>query len=208
MVWNDNHEFMLEKHVYNEDFFKFVFEFFNNFPSFPFTQKDIPLPDYYPDHESFKSLKPLIKKSAELILQYISEILYRANDKNTINDITRILRGFILLIPDEALELAENYIFLKQKEIFELLLSCSELGVRMSAEQILFSLISVIIEHNKLFDDSDLVGERKQIYEKVTKFLINLLNLMPQEVGKNWTKFQQYFDVLSFFFSFRIYNFI
>lgn len=190
---------MLEKHIYNEDFFKFIFEFFNNFPSFPFKQKDIPLPDYYTNHDAFKTLKPLIAKSAELILQYISEILYKANDKNTINDITKIVRGLLLLIPDEALGLAENYLFLKQKEIFELLLSCSELGVRTSAEQILITFISVISEHNKLFTDTNLFGERKEIYEKVTRFLTNLLNLLPQEVGKNWTKFQQYFDVILLF---------
>ena len=197
MVWNDNHEFMLEKHIYNEDFFRFIFEFFNNFPSFPFKSKDLPIPNYYPPHEAFQSLKPLIKKSCQIILQYISEILYRANDKNTLNEITRTLRGFLLLIPEDALELAQNYLFSRQKEIFELLLSCSETGVRTSAEQLLISFMTILIEHYKIFDELNLNEENRDIHEKVTGFLTNLLNLMPNEVGKNWTKFQQYFDVIS-----------
>jgi hypothetical protein len=142
-------------------------------------------------------LKPLIKKSCQIILQYISEILYRANDKNTLNEITRTLRGFLLLIPEDALELAQNYLFSRQKEIFELLLSCSETGVRTSAEQLLISFMTILIEHYKIFDELNLNEENRDIHEKVTGFLTNLLNLMPNEVGKNWTKFQQYFDVIS-----------
>ena len=195
MVWNDNHEFMLEKHIYNEDFFRFILEFFNNFPSFPFRLKDAVIPNYYPPHEAFLSLKPLIKKSCEVLMQFISEILYRANDKNTLNEITRTVRGFLLLIPDDVLELAQNYVFSRQKEIFELLLSCSELGVRTSAGQILITFVTILVEHYKLFDDMNLNEQNREIHEKVTGFLGNLLNLMPLEVGKNWTKFQQYFDV-------------
>ena len=128
-------------------------------------------------------------------MQFISEILYRANDKNTLNEITRTVRGFLLLIPDDVLELAQNYVFSRQKEIFELLLSCSELGVRTSAGQILITFVTILVEHYKLFDDMNLNEQNREIHEKVTGFLGNLLNLMPLEVGKNWTKFQQYFDV-------------
>jgi len=195
LAWNDNQEFMLERHIYCEDFFKFIVEFFKNFPSFPFKSKDVSLPIYYQNHDSFLSFKPLIKKSAELLLQYISEILYRANDKNTLNETTRILRGLLLLIPDEILEIAESYIFIKQKELFELLLACSEQGVRTSAGQILLTIITILIEHFHLFEEAKLNERTKEIHEKVTRFLTNLMNLIPQEVVKNWTKFQQYFDV-------------
>ena len=105
------------------------------------------------------------------------------------------------MIPEEIFELAEKHVFNKQKEIFEILLACSELGVRTSAGQILITIISVLIEHHKIFEEEFIIKENsKEIKEVVTRFLINLLNLMPQEVAKNWTKFQQYFDVIRYIF--------
>lgn len=187
---------MLEKHIYNEDFFKFILEFFKNLPDYPFNEKDQILPSYYKNHEKFSHLKPLVFKSAELILKYMSEILFRANDKNTLTDTTKLLRGFLLLIPDEVMDIADKFIFHKPKDIFELLLASAELGVRNSVGQILISLITILIEHNEIFSENSEKDEKKQkVSDKVLGFLTTLLNLMPQEVAKNWTKFQQYFEV-------------
>lgn len=197
-VWNDNHEFMLEKHIYNEDFFKFILEFFRNTPSFPFNQKDAVLPIYYNDHGKIDvKLKQMIKKSVEIILKYISEILFRANDKNTLADTSKLLRGLLLLIPEEMSQIADAFIFQKPKEIYELLLACPELGVRTTVQQILLSIITVLIEHNGLFDKID--EKNAALHEKVMGFLNSLLNLMPSEVAKNWTKFQNYFEVINKF---------
>lgn len=77
----------------------------------------------------------------------------------------------------------------------------------MVAAIIAYTINILIMFHNLPLDveeDPTMDENRANVNKVVLEFLLNYLGLLPNEVAKNWNKFQQYFDV--FYFSlFRIY---
>ena len=173
MVAEDNQNFMFERHVYSEEFFHFIADLFFSVAHFV-------------SYENLTFPPSLIASVPSLLDSYfrlITEVIYHANEKNNLKELTNIFKGLVQSDLAVFSTFFENYFVARQKEAFEILLVCSENNVRTGLGEILKHCLLVSVQDGK-------------IEGKLEKFLNSLVRLIPGDVAKNWTKFQQYFEVI------------
>jgi ubiquitin carboxyl-terminal hydrolase 34 len=177
MVAEDNENFMFERHVYSEEFFHFIGDLFLSVA-------------HYITYENFTfpgSLLANVPDLLETYFRFLTEVVYHANEKNNLKDLTNIFKGLMQTDAISFTNFFENFIDGRPKEVFEILLVCNENNVRNSFADILKHCLLFAIREGK-------------IEGSIEKFLNSLMRLIPGEVAKNWTKFQQYFEVNFLYF--------
>lgn len=211
-VWNDNHKFMFERHLYNEDFFKFINDVCNvmNLPTMPQNHKGFIHPDHSKQtEESRKMIQNLIIALGNFIFYFLS----RAYDNNCIGDLANRLKTLLSLVPDQAHVFFDHFVCKDAKNSLELLLNCPDRQVRYYSSQVILHSINVMIEYygfkldleklkqkqeelSKLPEDQQQTPETKsqmekcKIEESILYYFKLLINFMPTEVAKNWMKFK------------------
>jgi len=208
-VWGDNHKFMFERHIYTDDFFKFVKEVCNTLKLPEEILNTQTVNSVYPKHNL---LSPQIKESMNGLTNILSVLVFyllaRAHDNNTITDLAEKLKQFLSLNPESAWQLFDTIVNQDIKNFLELLLNCPEKQVRACTSQVILHAINVMITHYNLTLDTTLLKqkekeeaqmneEEKKLYkieESIVRFLDLLINHMPTEVAKNWLKFQHFFE--------------
>jgi len=206
-VWDDNHKFMFERHIYHEDFFKFIKDVCTTL-KLPEMPKDV-ITIIHPEHQLIHpDTAASVHKLVGIISFIIFNMLARARDNNTIGDLAATVRNLMSYVPTSAVAFFDKFVIKDFKSFLELTLACPNKQVRYCVSQIVLHAINVMIAHYKL--DMDLTKhkelestiesatpeekERWNIQEVIFKVLNLLITLMPTEVAKNWTKFSQFFE--------------
>lgn len=116
------------------------------------------------------------------------------------------MKQLMTVVPESAYEFFEKVVFKDLKYTVELILTCSDKTVRSNISQVILHAINVIISFHgfdlslKKFEGKEDEIEKApekgplQIEYNIVKFLNMLLNIMPIDVAKSWTKFGQYFE--------------
>ena len=116
------------------------------------------------------------------------------------------MKQLMSIVPESAYEFFEKVVVKDLKYTTELILTCPERTVRSNLSQVILHAINVIISFYNLdlslkkFEGKEDVIEKStekgplEIEYRVVSFLNMLLNIMPVEVAKAWTKFGQYFE--------------
>ena len=123
------------------------------------------------------------------------------------------LKNFLSLTPTYVFSFFNTFIVENFKNIIDLLLLCPDKVVRSVVETIIAHSVNILISFYDLPLDLEpekvLDEEKTKINQAILDFLSNYLSLLPNDVAKNWNKFQQYFDVILLFLLFInlfIYN--
>lgn len=119
------------------------------------------------------------------------------------------LKNFLSCTPSFVLTFFTTYIVDNFKTIVDLLLLCPDKTVRSVVSSLSAHCVNILIHFYDLplLDATvELDETRAKVNNVVLDFLNNYLGLLPNEVAKNWNKFQQYFDVF-FYFIFYMFNF-
>lgn len=110
------------------------------------------------------------------------------------------LKTFLSLSPGYVYTFFTTYIVENFKIIMDLLLVCPDKSVRSMIAGVMAYTINILIMFHDLpldiAEDTTMDEEKSKINKSVLEFLANLFIILPNEVAKNWNKFQQYFDVI------------
>lgn len=116
------------------------------------------------------------------------------------------MKQLMTIVPESAYEFFEKIVLKDIKYTVELILTCPSQTVRSNLSQVILHAINVIISFYgfdlslKKFEGKEEEIEKStekgplEIEYKVVSFLNMLLNIMPVDVAKSWTKFGQYFE--------------
>lgn len=190
-VWEDNHKFMFERHIYTEDYFKFIKDVCNT------------LIALNPQNEP--KLASNLEKMANFLTFLIIYILARASDNKGLADIATTLKIIISLVPSCADKIFDNF-FARDIQVFEIWLKSPEESVRGQIGQLTLYLINTMISHHKL-ELNDVILTEEQIASlseeerrkvqaelQIQRFLQHAAAIMPNEVAQAWLKMGQYFE--------------
>ncbi|EAS02785.2 ubiquitin carboxy-terminal hydrolase (macronuclear) [Tetrahymena thermophila SB210] len=206
-AWLDNHNFMLEKHVYSLEFIQFLKEliwmiekpkdFITSLTSQSFiykNHKEIPERD-----------QQIYYNSLQMCAKLFFNIFYKSADFEILKDLLVHMKGMLDLIPQYTYEFAKEFIFSRFKQIESVLTSCSESVVRSCYQQIInFTINNLINYHNIQLNisesffigkDDDQFTEAELAERDINVFLERLLDIMHTEVSKNWLRMQQYLEI-------------
>lgn len=110
------------------------------------------------------------------------------------------LKTFLSLSPGYVHTFFTTYIVENFKTILDLLLVCPDKSVRSMIAGVMAYTVNILITFHDLpldiVEESTMDEEKAKINKSVLDFLANLFIILPNEVAKNWNKFQQYFDVI------------
>ena len=190
-VLQDNSSFMFERHLFNEQFFKFVSELLNSI-KLPELTPSIYSIGYEPAYESIdKPQKRLFCQLIEIIYRLIYELLARATDNSLIMEFSSLLKHLLYLNPDYIVENFERFVMKKSHK--EYVLICQDRSVRTYCSSILLHMINITIAFKGIKLGSI---EEEGLSAKVKAFLDEFLAIVAKgELQKHATKLQQYFEV-------------
>ncbi|KAL4448730.1 hypothetical protein ABPG74_012819 [Tetrahymena malaccensis] len=206
-TWLDNHNFMLEKHVYSLEFIQFLKEliwmiekpqdFIPSLTSQSFIYKNY--------KEIPESDQQIYYNSLQMCAKLFFNIFYKSADFEILKDLLVHMKGMLDLIPQYTYEFAKEFIFSRFKQIESVLTSCSEGVIRSCYQQIInFTINNLINYHNIQLDiseslfngkDDDQFTEAELAERDINIFLDRLLDIMHTEVSKNWLRMQQYLEI-------------
>ena len=214
-IWEDNHTFMSEKHLYNNRFFNFV-------------QELILVCDVPPLEEGVvisknagavtEKDKPLYTKLMHMLSLLIIKLLTRAYDNTSIIGFKDTLRSIFALTPESALVFLNEYAYPNLELFKRLLTKCSDSTVRITISQLLLHAINIEIQLKGYTlqpipapvlapkpQDSEVKVEAGPQPEpilndeqKLLQFLDAIYGMIPKEVLDNWNKFKEYWMVREF----------
>ncbi|CAK70549.1 unnamed protein product (macronuclear) [Paramecium tetraurelia] len=206
----DNHKFMMERHIYSDEFFRFVKEIAEAYPFPPqyqlITNAD-QLPEYYGIYSNYQQVQNG-EQVADLLqnLTYIAiELLSRSSDHGSIKDYVLVIINLINIIPSRIIQIFQQIIIQRQNRVFEVLLCAPNYQVRQAIQQILLHYINVItyihafMLNTSLLFQFDQDNSEDQFERSIVHFLVNLLQKLQNDVAKNASKFAQYFNFWKLF---------
>lgn len=188
----DNANFMFERNLFNEPFFKFVSELLFS----------IRIPDLTPNiytlgYETLyltftKDQRDLYSRMIEILLRLIYEVLTRAIDNSAIIELSSLLKHLLYLNPDYT---SENFgRFLAKRNQKDYVLNCQDRTVRTNCCSILLHMVNITVG----FRGMRLQGEGDMEERRMGAFLDDFLGMIAKgDLGKNMSRFQQYFEVIS-----------
>ncbi|CAD8066392.1 unnamed protein product [Paramecium primaurelia] len=203
-IWHDNHRFMMERHIYSEEFFRFVKEIGEAFPypkDYTLITNPEQIPQYFGIYNNYQDIKE-IQKIQQLLsnMTYIAtELIARSSDHSTIKNYVLIIMNLINIIPTSAFSVFQHLIINRQQRIFNVLLCAPDYSVRQAIQQILLHYVNVIIyihalplntESLQVLQPENTIVNCDQI---MMRFLLDLIQKLQNDVAKNPTKFIYYF---------------
>ncbi|KAL4498387.1 hypothetical protein ABPG72_013193 [Tetrahymena utriculariae] len=205
-TWLDNHNFMLEKHVYSPEFIQFLKELIwmiekpQDFITSLTSQSFI-----YKNHkEILESDQQIYYNSLQMCAKLFFKIFYKSADFEILKDLLVHMKGMLDLIPQYTYEFAKEFIFSRFKQIESVLTSCSESVIRSCYQQITNFTINNLINYYKIQlnlsesffigKDDDQFTEAELVERDIIVFLDKMLDIMHTEVSKNWLRMQQYLE--------------
>lgn len=207
-IVRDNAGFMTERHVFNENFLKFVQDLL----------LCVKLPELTPaiyskgyedsyglegddDLEKLKN-QGLYQGLIETLFSLIYEILPKINENSCIVEFSSLLKHLLYLNPKFLSENFENLVLRRKHKDF--VMFEQDRTVRTYCSSILLHVINIVIAYNHLsLEDSknlDNLNNLASLEMKVQKFLEDFFGLINTDAQKNMAKPQQFFEVFSFFF--------
>jgi len=144
-VWEDNHKFMFERHLYNEDFFKFIREVSNSIKMPALNEQNV-------HNFLYKDYKEISEKSKEgylTIIKMLANLVYsllaRAKDNGQIFEICKSMKQLMSIVPESAYEFLDKVVLKDIKYTVELILTCSDRTVRSNVSQVIAHAINVMV---------------------------------------------------------------
>lgn len=206
-VWEENHKFMFERHLYNEDFFEFFKEICKSL-TFPEVDKTMVNFIMAGHNDVTTELKEMVLIVIAILSWMIFFVLAKSDDKKNIVELTEQLIAMVSLVPETAHMLFDSLVCKNVPSALELFVSCPDKQVRQCTTRIILHIINVLISKNGFTLDgarldtlAPMATQLSQqelalciIETSVLSFLQLLINLLPTEVPKNWTKLGQYFE--------------
>lgn len=142
---------MFERHIYTEDFFRFVKEVCNTLKVPEEVHQQQIVNFINPKHTSLSTeVKQSIGNLSNILGVLVFYLLARAHDNNTIPELAEKLKQFLSLNPEAAWTLFDHFVCQDLKNVLELFLNCPEKQVRSATSQLILYTINVIISHYKL----------------------------------------------------------
>ncbi|CAD8095799.1 unnamed protein product [Paramecium sonneborni] len=203
-IWHDNHRFMMERHIYSDEFFRFVKEIGE---AFPFPQDYIlitnpeQIPQYFGIYNNYQQMQGVEK--IECLLQNLTyvaiELIARSSDHSTIKGYVLIIMNLINIVPTSAFSIFQNLIVNRQQRVFNVLLCAPDYSIRQAIQQILLHYINVITYIHALTLNTELLqilqtdNTTVNCDQVVIRFLLDMIQKLQNDVAKNPTKFIYYF---------------
>jgi len=206
-VWEGNHKFMFEQHIYNDDFFNFIKEVCNSL-SLPPSQQGA----YSVIHPMHNTLDPETKQNVQNLIQILSHLIFhllaKSQESDVIVSLSFVLKNLASLVPEAAFSFFEALAINETKYITQLFLNCPSRLVRHYTSQAILQSINILIAyHNLSLDLRDLYQRKHQVSQmndseryvfkiesEIVNFLDHLIASIPTEAAKNWTKIGQFFE--------------
>ncbi|KRX05033.1 hypothetical protein PPERSA_06667 [Pseudocohnilembus persalinus] len=201
-VWLDNHQFLLQRFCYNEQFFDFINGVLNSLqlPAGLNSDEIENLnPQIYKDYQTIpKETKNMLNALVnELIPNFIFKILVRANDNmGNVSKSFNYLVNFLRFVPQYAGEFFISQ-FDDQMEYFinTCLIKCPDIQVKKYVQKLIIYLINFLLKfHNitSLIDHQQETDQNVVIVEKINDLLIYMADQLNYDVAKFWDKNEQY----------------
>ncbi|KRW99755.1 Armadillo-type fold [Pseudocohnilembus persalinus] len=200
-VWQDNQQFMVERHIFNPQLFKFIKDLC----------QQVQIPELTPENTSegyyseWKSISEGQKKAyislIDIISKLIFELITKINDKSMISELLNKLKSLLLVVPDYAMSFFNQFVEQNYQMVQELMIQKLDWEVRSAMGRVLNSILQPLVAFNK-FKLAYNSQKKSQEENSVIQFLSFMLNLLPGPVAAGFTKYKQYFDFWqSFIFS-------
>ena len=156
-VMSDNDRYLLQKNIYNPDFFSFL-------------------------QELIQSALQSEQNIANIILHYVFGVLCKSFHNKFLPDVLKQLKNLFDMFPENS----EKFIASQIQDNFEtvscLLLICTEKTTR----EAMADFFAFCLNRQAEVDFSENCD--------VKLFVSNLLALIPQDIAKHWTRFQQFWQ--------------
>ena len=141
---------MFERHIYNEEFFKFIKKIANEL-DLPSLNANNTINHLYNDHANVtQDNKQICQNLIRINGILIFHILARAHDNNSIIDLTSLLKRLLSITPEAAFNFFDAVVLKDPKRSLDILLNCPDRHVRECVSQILLHLVNVIISYHQL----------------------------------------------------------
>jgi hypothetical protein len=114
-IWYDNHRFMMERHIYSDEFFRFVKDVAEAY-RYPLDYTPITnpeqLPPYFGIYGGYNDLEnpDLVQNLLHNVTYLVTELVSRSADHSTIKAFTLVIMNLINLIPTRALYIFKTLI--------------------------------------------------------------------------------------------------
>lgn len=200
-VWMDNHAFMLENHMYNDDYLTFVADIC----------KTIKLPEDYTciqategvcSHDYYRGYETLGKAEEEsymwaldTLYKHYYDVAIHCFDTETTKTLMLPLLNFLHVVPGRVLEFFQKYIVADKKNVLNILISCPEKNVRVSLKIIIAACISIMLKYDSSHARNGEMqpAEQNMLKEasaesEVFSFMDGIIDQLNTEIAKNWTK--------------------
>lgn len=183
----DNKNLMLERHIFNENFYKFI--------------KDvilvIKLPELTPKiyekgYEDSYKFTPEEENFHQTLIQFLFKLIYellpKIEENACIAEFSSFLKHLIYLSPEYSSQIFPQFLERNHKDfiIFQ-----QDRTVRTHSANILLHIINVIVAFNDFKLDSEMMGLENQLVTFLDEFFL----LTQSELSKNMAKTQQFFEV-------------
>ncbi|EGR27434.1 hypothetical protein IMG5_196170 [Ichthyophthirius multifiliis] len=214
-VWIDNHQFMLERHIYNESFYSFINDIINSINLPELDQSQCPKGYYQKFNEISQQTKEQYQTLINIHAKIIFELLAKSIESNLMcENITKRLKILLQLSPEYCSEFFFKHFYTKNRNIDSYILKCSESQTRQFYSE-LYSLCTQIIinfhnislqitEQNQMeFKTNNQSSQQSLIQKELFGFLMNQLSYLNDVAVRNCFKIDQYF---SFWYNFTSQN--
>lgn len=125
------------------------------------------------------------------LIPYTFDLLARAYENRQLEPLLDNMKRLLRASPSFSLQFLDKLFTQRANKTIDLLLCCPEAQTRLLVAQLLAQTLNANIDYHQLtLLDSDSTIEEATI----TKCLTTLLDLMKDQVPKNWVRFDQYFQ--------------
>ncbi|CAD8054531.1 unnamed protein product [Paramecium primaurelia] len=209
-IQHENHRFMMERHIYSDEFFRFVKEIAEVYP-FPRQYNLIKnvdqLPQYFGIYSNYLQVNNVEQIQTLLFnLTFIGiELLSRSSDHGSIKDYVLVIINLINIIPTQVFPIFQQLFMQNMQRVFNVLLCAPDQQVRQAIQQIMLHYLNVIIYIHAFMLNTSLLFQSEQDKSEdqcerlIVQFLVCLLQKLQNDVPRNALKFTQYFDFWKLF---------
>ncbi|EAR94410.2 ubiquitin carboxy-terminal hydrolase (macronuclear) [Tetrahymena thermophila SB210] len=213
-VWMDNHQFMFERHIYNDSFYQFIKEITNSIDLPVLTDEDCPK-GYYKDYDKYpQNMRQSFTKLLQTHAKIIMDLLSKSHGSQMIDEMINRLRILLKLCPDYCAQFFLNN-FMKDFANKEgAIIKSQDPSVKNFLSKMYADCTQIIINFHDLKltqSNDDLQEEKEQVeYEQMSEqqrknqtlrmiknsinyFLNTLLQYLQDFGQKNVFKNEQYF---------------
>ena len=207
-VWDDNNLFLFERQIYSSEFFNFLLQTLKtvdkSVSDFMIAEAEQKLERSIASNENLMNVyKGVVKVGSKFVI----EVLSRALSNSAIKPITELLMKMYSDSEEACMEFMKYVLQDNGKEVLHILFKCKDKEVRRAVSKLLTTVVIRLfkIEEKYLFETETYeiitdTGEKKDIEKPRAMSMVFLELCFAQigyELGQCWTRFEQFFEMLS-----------